>query len=58
MQGRAASIVDIIDVHVFYLGEVVQWARLISLSSNVQNVCAIDVLREYVRSHLVYHDAY
>ena len=56
MQGRAASIVSLVDIHFFDVDEVVEWTRLIALSCYVQNVGAIDVLSRVIYLHFFDHE--
>ena len=57
MQGRAASVVGLIDIHFFDVDEVVEWTWLIALSSYVQNVRTIDVLGCVIYLHFFDHKA-
>lgn len=55
MERCATSIVSLINVHVFDCNEVIEWARLVSLSSNMQNVCPIDILDSIIGAHDLHH---
>ena len=58
MQGRAATIVGLVDIHFFDVNEVVEWTWLVALGSYVQNVGAIDVLSCIVYLHFFNHKSY
>jgi len=43
MEGGAASMIGIVDVHALYLGEVVKWGGLVTLRRDMEHVCSVDV---------------
>ena len=55
VEGRAAAIVCLVDVHVLDLGKVVQRAWCVTLRCNVEDISPINILEIDVCSHLICH---
>lgn len=53
MQWSSASVVNIVDIHVFNPSEIIQGGRLIALCRDVEHTCPVDIFRVVVCLHLV-----
>lgn len=58
MQWGGASVVHIIDIHVFDPSEVIQGGRLITLGRNVEHTGSVDIFSVVVCLHLVTQNLY
>ena len=58
MQWGGASIIDIIDIHIFYPSEVIQGGRLVTLSRDVEHTGSVDIFSVVVCLHLVAQNLY
>lgn len=53
MKRSAASIVYLVNIHIFQLNEVVKWRRLVSLRTNMKHVGPVHIFSLKVRVHLL-----
>jgi hypothetical protein len=51
MERSGATIVSLIYVHIFYSCKVVKWGGLVTLSRNVQHICAVHILSTEISFH-------
>lgn len=58
MQWGGASIIDIIDIHIFYPSEVIQGGRLVTLSRDVEHTGSVYIFCVIVSFHLVDQNLY
>ena len=56
MQGCAAPIILLIDIHILHIHKVVQGAALVSLGCNMQHICTIDIFQLKVSVHFLDHN--
>ena len=58
MKRSAATIILIVDIHVFVRDEIPQWTRLVTLGSDMQHISSIHILNHKVCTHVIHHQFY
>lgn len=58
MEGRAASIVYLVYIHVLQFHEIVKWGRLIALCRDMKNIGTVHIFGREVGMHFFYQDFY